>query len=135
MLIRIKNLAEKVATKINYIMSSIAIALMAPQTVLAMGDITVGEDGTVNIGGTTGNIGETGTKVVGTMKQILGWVTAGGLIIVVICLVVAGILYATSIGNPQKRTQARAAITGCLVGAAVIGGASLLAGLAYGILK
>lgn len=127
-------------SKYKLLMGATGIAsLLAPTTVAADStsssglDISVGEDGSVTIGNGYGSLSDVGTEVQSLGNQIVGWITAIGLIIVVVCCIVAGVLFATSVGNPSKRQTAKSAIVGCIIGAAVIGGAIILTNLAYGI--
>ena len=129
---KLKYLFQKARYKL--LMIATGSVFLIPNVASASGlGISVGEDGTVTITDGYGDISDVGAEVQSLGNQIVGWITAIGLIIVVICCIISGVLFATSAGNPSKRQTAKSAIVGCLIGAALIGGGVLLTNLAYGI--
>lgn len=69
-----------------------------------------------------------------TLKTILGFARGAGVIVCVIMLVWCAIQLAASAGNNQKRQVAMEGIKNVLIAVAIIGGATIIASLAYGIL-
>lgn len=84
---------------------------------------------------TQGGAEDTYTGISNTLLSILNFVRGAGIIVSVIMLAWCAIQLASSAGNQQKRTQAMEGIKNVLIAVAIIGGATLLASLAYGILK
>lgn len=107
--------------------------LTSPMFVRAEGDITGSNyiDGVLN---TTQSQGDTLNTVSNTLKTFLGFIRGAGIIVCVMMLAWCAIQLAMSSGNQQKRQIAMEGIKNVLIAVAIIGSASLLAGLAYGIL-
>lgn len=98
---------------------------------------TVGADGTVDLNGVINNTtGQTDTlgKVSDTLKTFLNFARGAGVIVCVIMLAWCAIQLAMSAGNNQKRQLAMEGIKNVLIAVAIIGSATLIASLAYGIL-
>ena len=70
-----------------------------------------------------------------TLTDVLNFVRIAGIVVCVIMLVWCAIQLAASAGNNQKRQVAMEGIKNVLIAVAIIGGATLVASLAYGILK
>ena len=98
---------------------------------------TVGEDGKVDLNGiindTTNQTDALG-KVSSTLKTFLNFARGAGVIVCVIMLAWCAIQLAMSAGNNQKRQLAMEGIKNVLIAVAIIGSATLIAGLAHGIL-
>ena len=75
------------------------------------------------------------TTVNTTLLQILGFARGAGVVVCVIMLVWCAIQLAMSSGNNQKRQMAMEGIKNVLIAVAVIGAATLICSLAYGLLK
>ena len=101
---------------------------------LDIGNLTIGEGGQVQGLDNTGNTVDAGNQILNVLKDILGVVRGIAIVGIVICLVYAGFLLASSNGNPQKRQMAMEAIKNCLIGASVCGGATLIISIFYGLL-
>lgn len=74
------------------------------------------------------------TKISGILKDVLGFARGAGIIICVIMLAWCAIQLAMSSGNQQKRQLAMEGIKNVLIAVAIIGSATLLCSLFYGIL-
>lgn len=75
------------------------------------------------------------SSVQATLTGVLGFVRAAGIVVCVIMLVWCAIQLAASAGNNQKRQIAMEGIKNVLIAVAIIGAATLICSLAYGILK
>lgn len=69
-----------------------------------------------------------------TLLSILGFARGAGIVVCVIMLAWCAIQLAMSAGNQQKRQMAMEGIKNVLIAVAIIGGATILASLAYGFL-
>ena len=69
------------------------------------------------------------------LKKILNFARGGGVIICIIMLVWCAIQLASSAGNERQRSQAMDGIKNVLIATAIIGAATVIASLAYGILN
>lgn len=69
------------------------------------------------------------------LLDILGFVRGAGIVICVIMLVWCAIQLASSAGNNQKRQIAMEGIKNVLIAVAIVGGATLICSLAYGLLS
>lgn len=81
------------------------------------------------------NTDGTFNSVNNTLLKILGFARGAGVVVCVIMLVWCAIQLAMSSGNNQKRQMAMEGIKNVLIGVAVIGAATLICSLAYGILN
>lgn len=75
------------------------------------------------------------TTINDTLVKILGFARGAGIVVCVIMLVWCAIQLASSAGNNQKRQIAMEGIKNVLIAVAIVGGATLICSLAYGILK
>lgn len=96
-------------------------------------------DGSSYLGGlgidTAAKADSTYTNVNNTLLTILNFARGAGVVVCVIMLVWCAIQLASSAGNQQKRQIAMEGIKNVLIAVAIIGGATIIASLAYGILK
>lgn len=115
----------------NKILLALSSLLLLPQKVWAdnTDDIL---NGVINV---NQNQDATMTGVADTLKTVLGFARGAGIIICVIMLVYVAVQLAASAGNQQKRAIAMEGIKNVLIAVAIIGGATLIASLAYGVLK
>lgn len=74
------------------------------------------------------------TQISGILKDVLGFARGAGIIVCVIMLAWCAIQLAMSSGNQQKRQLAMEGIKNVLIAVAIIGSATLLCSLFYGIL-
>ena len=134
----VKNKIDLIKSKLFLLLSGMATCLFVPTMTYAdgpgLGDLTI-KDGNVTWDNGIGSLDEAGEKIKETGMNVVSWVMIIGLIITVIGMVIAGVTFAMSQGNPQKRAQAKTAFVGCLIGAAVIGGAIFLTNLAFGMFQ
>ena len=82
----------------------------------------------------TNDAGATFTKMSGMLKDVLNFARGAGIIVCVIMLAWCAIQLAMSSGNQQKRQLAMEGIKNVLIAVAIIGSATLLCSLFYGIL-
>ena len=82
----------------------------------------------------TNNAGETFGKMSTILKDVLNFARGAGIIICVIMLAWCAVQLAMSSGNQQKRQLAMEGIKNVLIAVAIIGSATLLCSLFYGIL-
>lgn len=119
----------------NKLMCLSASLLALPAKVFAEGNDVTGSnylDGVLN---TVSDQQSTLNGVTGTLKTVLGFIRGAGIIVSVIMLVYCAIQLAASAGNMQKRQMAMEGIKNVLIAVAIIGGATIIASLAYGLLK
>lgn len=69
-----------------------------------------------------------------TLKSVLGFARGAGIVVCVIMLTWCAIQLAMSSGNNQKRQIAMEGIKNVMIAVAIIGGATLICSIAYGIL-
>jgi hypothetical protein len=96
--------------------------------VYATGDID-------NIMGGNKDMNKSFTDIKSILGDVLGFARWAGLAICVIMLVWCAMKLATSAGNTQKRALAMDGIKNVLIAVAIIGSATLIATVAYGILN
>lgn len=129
------------------LLTSASIAVMSYPTVAFAGTTTNNGNGNNNnndpcsiLGNcSTGNPGDgmdnAFSKIRGILTQVLGFARWVGVAVCVIMLVWCAIKLATSSGNVQKRQLAMDGIKNVLIAVAIIGSATLIASVAYGILN
>lgn len=111
--------------------------LTSPLLVHAEGEAPsyTGEDYMGDLGiKATNDAGATFTKMSGMLKDVLNFARGAGIIVCVIMLAWCAIQLAMSSGNQQKRQLAMEGIKNVLIAVAIIGSATLLCSLFYGIL-
>lgn len=82
----------------------------------------------------TSSLDTSGQQILKTLSDLSKWVTILAVAIGVIYTVYSGIKIMTSSGNPQKREMAKQSLISVLIGLAIVGGASLIASVAFGLL-
>lgn len=110
--------------------------LMSPLFVNAAGDDYTGENylGGLDINRQTEATG-TFESISGILKTVLGFARGAGVIVCVIMLAWCAIQLAMSSGNQQKRQLAMEGIKNVLIAVAIIGSATIICSLFYGIIQ
>ena len=124
------NLKNKLSTLATLLFT----ALFVNKRVYAADDIT-GKDyykDVIDVNG--GGMDGTFTEVNSTLKNVLGFARGAGIVVCVIMIVWCAIQLAMSSGNNQKRQLAMEGIKNVIIAIAIIGGATVICSLAYGIL-
>lgn len=127
------------------LLTSASIAVMSYPTIAYAGTNTGNVDNNNNdpcsiLGNCTDDpskdgMGNAFSKIRGILTQVLGFARWVGVAVCVIMLVWCAIKLATSSGNVQKRQLAMDGIKNVLIAVAIIGSATLIASVAYGILN
>lgn len=115
----------------------VSASLIAGSPIIASADDPIdGLQFTGNIIKQGGNHTQNATfqGVAGTLQSVLGFVRGAGIVVCIIMLAWCAIQLAMSAGNQQKRAMAMEGIKNTMIAVAIIGGCTLIASLAYGIL-
>lgn len=123
--------------KDRFTLVSASLITGTPFVTMAAGDPDI--DGLNFVGnvikkGNAANQQATFKGISGTLQSVLGFVRGAGLVICVIMLAWCAIQLAMSAGNQQKRALAMEGIKNTMIAVAIIGGCTLIASLAYGLL-
>ena len=125
----------KIKNKLTICVTNVLALLASSKVVYAEGNDVDGSsyfEGVLDTKSTS--VTDAGNTVNSTLKQVLNFARGAGIVVCVIMLSWCAIQLAMSAGNQQKRQLAMEGIKNVLIAVAIIGSATLICGIAYGIL-
>lgn len=126
--------------KDRFTLVATSVLMASPMMVKADGGNYAGINYMGNLLGLDGNgngasQNETFKGISDTLLSVLGFVRGAGIVVCVLMLAWCAIQLAMSAGSPQKKQVAMEGIKNTMIAVAIIGGCTLIASLAYGLLQ